>query len=230
MSPPSSSPPAGVPGTSNNAKYAIVAVLLIVGIGAMVVLRNFSSKANAPAPLPAASVPLSPTPPANPRLEDIPPPPPPEDSAETKKTGPRIVYVQAAGCDAKCVGQPSPDLGPALQVRAAQARRCYNSALAQDSSLKGKVTIAVRIGPSGNVCGFERHGLSECRQLCCKYLSGERRISLTPRRLRRSDRADELRPARPIGRRRHVRPAPAHGVLCPAMPGRRGRVRLRAEQ
>jgi outer membrane biosynthesis protein TonB len=152
MSPPSSSPPAGVPGTGNNAKYAIVAVLLIVGIGAMVVLRNFSSKANAPAPLPVASVPLTPTPPANPKLEDIPPPPPPEDSAETKKTGPRIVYVQAAGCDAKCVGQPSPDLGPALQVRAAQARRCYNSALAQDSTLKGKVTIAVRIGPSGNVC------------------------------------------------------------------------------
>jgi outer membrane biosynthesis protein TonB len=152
MSPPSSGPPAGIPGSSNNAKYAIVAVLLIFGIGAIVALRAFSSKASAPAPLPAASVPLTPTPPANPRLEDIPPPPPPEESAETKPTGPRIIYVQNAGCDGKCAGKPSADLGPALQVRAAQARRCYNSALAQDSSLKGKVTIAVRIGPSGNVC------------------------------------------------------------------------------
>ena len=152
MSPPSSGPPAGIPGSSNNAKYAVVAILLVIGIGAMVALRNFSDKSKAPAPLPAASVPLAPTPPANPKLEDIPPPPPPEDSADLKHAGPRIVYVQAAGCDAKCVGKPSPELGPALQVRAAQARRCYNSALAQDSSLKGKVTIAVRIGPAGNVC------------------------------------------------------------------------------
>jgi hypothetical protein len=152
MSVPSSGPPAGIPGPNNNTKYAIVAVLLILGIGAIVALRNLSNKANQPAPLPVASVPLTPTPAANPKLDDIPPPPPPEESAEAKPTGPRIVYVQNAGCDGKCVGKASPELLPALQVRATQARRCYNSALAQDSSLKGKVTIAVKIGPSGNVC------------------------------------------------------------------------------
>jgi hypothetical protein len=41
----------------------------------------------------------------------------------------------------------------ALQVRQSQARRCYNSALASDSSLKGHVTIAVKVGSGGNVCG-----------------------------------------------------------------------------
>jgi hypothetical protein len=39
-----------------------------------------------------------------------------------------------------------------LRVRGSQARRCYNQALANDSSLKGKVTLEVRIGPAGNVC------------------------------------------------------------------------------
>jgi hypothetical protein len=39
-----------------------------------------------------------------------------------------------------------------LQVRAGQARRCYNQALSQDSTLKGHVSINVRIGPSGNLC------------------------------------------------------------------------------
>jgi hypothetical protein len=62
------------------------------------------------------------------------------------------VYVQNAGCDGKCRGTSPPELGQALQVRASQARRCYNQALAQDSTLKGHVSIAVRVGPSGNVC------------------------------------------------------------------------------
>jgi len=87
----------------------------------------------------------------NPKLEDI-PPPAPEDSAEAKPTGPRIVYVQAAGCEAKCRGTSPPELEQALKVRQSQARRCYNQALAQDAQLKGHVSIAVRISPSGNVC------------------------------------------------------------------------------
>jgi hypothetical protein len=61
--------------------------------------------------------------------------------------------VALTGCEAKCVGAPPPDLSSALQGRAAQARRCYNSALAQDATLKGRVTIAVKIAPNGSVCG-----------------------------------------------------------------------------
>jgi hypothetical protein len=88
----------------------------------------------------------------NPKLDDIPPPPPVEEKPEAGPTGPRIVYVPGGGCEGKCVGNAPPELGQALQVRAAQARRCYNSALSNDSSLRGRVTVAVRIGPSGNVC------------------------------------------------------------------------------
>ena len=32
------------------------------------------------------------------------------------------------------------------------ARRCYNQALASDSTLKGHVSIAVRVGSNGAVC------------------------------------------------------------------------------
>jgi hypothetical protein len=39
-----------------------------------------------------------------------------------------------------------------LQTRAANARRCYNSALASDPTIEGLVRIGVRIGPDGSVC------------------------------------------------------------------------------
>jgi outer membrane biosynthesis protein TonB len=119
-------------------------------MGAVFWLRKPSASTAAPAPL--ASV-APPAPPTNSKLDDIPPPPPPEDSSEAKPNpGPRVIYAPNAGCDGKCRGTSPPELGQALQVRASQARRCYNQALAQDSQLKGHVSIAVRIGPGGNVC------------------------------------------------------------------------------
>jgi len=143
----SSRPP---PPPSNNAKYAVVAALLLVaGIGLTFWARKPSAAPPAPAPHASAAPSVAPT---NPKLDDIPPPPPPEDSAEAKPTGPRVVYVQNAGCDGKCRGTSPPELEQALAVRAMQAKRCYNQALAQDSQLKGHVSIAVRVGPMGNVC------------------------------------------------------------------------------
>jgi hypothetical protein len=56
-------------------------------------------------------------------------------------------------CDVKkCGGSVGDDLSRALAFRGQQARRCYNAALAQDATLKGKVTIAVRVGTNGQVC------------------------------------------------------------------------------
>lgn len=153
MSPPSSRPPAGVPVSGGNAKYAIVAVVLVLGIVAVIGQRNCSSHASGPAPLASAFVAPSSAPPSNPKLDDIPPPPPPEEKPEAGLTAPKVVYASsAAGCDGKCSGTPPPELGQALQARAIQARRCYNQALTQDSSLRGHVTIAVRVGPGGNAC------------------------------------------------------------------------------
>ena len=46
----------------------------------------------------------------------------------------------------------SADLEQALQFRVKQAHRCYDNALAQDATLKGKITVNVRVGSTGSVC------------------------------------------------------------------------------
>jgi hypothetical protein len=150
MNPPTSRPPS-VP-ESGNAKYVVVALLLLLSMGGIFAWRSMSNKtADAPAPVPVPSVAAAA--PTNPKLDDIPLPPPPEEKPEGGPTGPRIIYVNAmAGCEGKCVGTATPDLEGALQIRGAQAKRCYNQALASDSTLKGKVQLSVRIAPSGNVC------------------------------------------------------------------------------
>jgi hypothetical protein len=151
MSPQNSLPPAGLP-DQGNAKYAIVALLMVLGVGGLFAWRSASNKA-VPAPLPSASVGQTASAP-NSKLDDIPLPPPPDEPDPTSqaKAAPRFVGTAPTGCDGKCSGSASTELEQALQVRASQARRCYNQALSQDSSLKGHVTIALRIGPSGNLC------------------------------------------------------------------------------
>lgn len=153
MSPPSSRPPTGVPQSGGNAKYAIVAVVLLLGAGGLFYLRG-SNKPDVTPPPPVPSTSASTVATNNPLLDDIPPPPPPDVQPEGGK--PNVVYVPGApggGCEGKCSqAYASAELGQALQVRANQARRCYNAALAQDPSIKGHVSIAVRVGPGGNVC------------------------------------------------------------------------------
>jgi|SRR5579863_5657566 hypothetical protein len=148
--PPSSRPPAGLP-DSGNAKYAIAAIGFVAAAGALFAWRSCSRSEVVTLPPPLPSLTASAAPPVNPKLEDIPLPPPPEEKPPPG-VGPRIIYTSAGGCDGKCSGTSPPELGQALQARAGQARRCYNQALSQDSTLKGHVSINVRIGPAGNVC------------------------------------------------------------------------------
>jgi hypothetical protein len=149
-SPPSSRRPAGVP-ESGNAKYAIVALLLLGGTAGIYFWRSAANK-DVPVPIPSATVAQSAEAPSNPKLDDIPLPPPPDEEKPEAGPPPKVVYVQTGGCEAKCSGVAPPELEQALQVRGAQARRCYNQALAQDSSLKGHVVIGVKIGSSGSLC------------------------------------------------------------------------------
>jgi len=153
MSPPLSRQPAGVPQSGGNTKYALVAVVLLLGIGGIFAWRSLTNRDETPAPLPTVpSTVASLTPPFNPKLDDVPPPPPPEEKPEAGTGGIRYVTVPGGGCDGTCTGKATAELGAALQARGNQARRCYNSALASDSSLRGHVTIAVKVGPGGNVC------------------------------------------------------------------------------
>ncbi len=156
MSAPPSQAPAGVP--SGNGKYIAVVLLLFLGIGGIAVWRFTGNDPNANAlAAPSGSLAAgSLSAPVNPKLDDVPPPPPPVPDAAppiASTKGPAGVGGGSYGaCDAKCTGTASADLAGALQQRAAAARRCYNSALANDSSLKGRVVLDVKIATNGSVC------------------------------------------------------------------------------
>lgn len=150
--PPSSRQPAGVP-SGGGGKYVAVAVGLLGLVGAAVAWKT-CQKPPEPTVLYIDAAP-PPTFAGRNLDDDVPPPAPVEDAAPT--TGKKPVATQTAssfGCDAKvCTGSSSPELETALQFRAQQSRRhCYDAALAQDPTLRGKVTIAVRVGSNGQVC------------------------------------------------------------------------------
>lgn len=153
--PPTSVPPAGVPG-SGNAKYAAVVVILLLGIGAILLWKLVLNKPEQPVaqPTPSVAPPPSATEIPSSKLNAVPPPPPVASSAPTASApkGPAVAGGGMGGCDAKCTGQASGDLASALQVRASMARRCYQAALANDSTLKGRVVVSVKIAPNGSVC------------------------------------------------------------------------------
>jgi hypothetical protein len=55
-------------------------------------------------------------------------------------------------CLGKCRGRASADLGPALQARAAEGRRCYNEALRTTPTLEGHTTVSLRVAADGSLC------------------------------------------------------------------------------
>ena len=149
--PPASLPPAGVP--SSNGKFVVLAVVLLGVIGAVIAWKSCQKP---PAPIviaaPDARVPTAP--PRKNIDDDIPPPPAVEDSGAD--AGKKVTTVVAAGnpCDVKgtCTGTTNSEIETALSFRAKQAHRCYDNALALDPTLRGKISISVRIGSNGQAC------------------------------------------------------------------------------
>jgi hypothetical protein len=158
MSSESSGPPSTVPGVpqSGNAKYAVVALLLVIGTGALFAWRSLSSQTEPPAQVVMmSSASASATAATTSTLDYIPPPPKIDDKPESKPSAKVATgggAAPAGGCDKTCTGAAGNDLTAALTMRGQQAKRCYNQALQNDSTLKGHVSISVRVGPSGNVC------------------------------------------------------------------------------
>jgi len=60
--------------------------------------------------------------------------------------------ADVATCPQVCQGRATAPLGYALQMRAAETRRCYNQALASDPTLAGTMTVLVRIAEDGSTC------------------------------------------------------------------------------
>lgn len=61
--------------------------------------------------------------------------------------------AQAADpCAGKCTGHVGPALIEAIALRAKQAHRCYDTGLATDRTLRGRVSVHMTIGADGRVC------------------------------------------------------------------------------
>jgi hypothetical protein len=141
-------PPTG----GGNAKYVVVVLLLLGGLAGLWVWRSTSDKPQIVIHAPDANAPVN----LNQHIEDDVPPPPPEiDSGPD--TGTKMLSSSGgrpgAVCNAaRCSGASTNDLESALAFRAKQAHACYDSALANDANLKGKVAISVRVASNGQVC------------------------------------------------------------------------------
>ena len=141
-------PPAGVP--SGNGKFVVLALLLVGVIAAIVIGAKTCQKPQDPVVVVQDAAP--PPRPSQTVDEDIPPPVPVEDAGPDagKKT---TVIFTGNQCDVKkCTGATNSEVEIALSFRAKQAHRCYDNALSQDPTLRGKVSIAVRIGSNGQAC------------------------------------------------------------------------------
>jgi len=148
--PPPSSKAAGVP-PSGNGKYIAIALVLVGLIGAAIAWKTCQPPPPPPPPPVVDAGPPVKTTGRNPD-DDVPPPPPIEDAGPD--AGKKIIYITKSDqCDAKkCTGTSSPELETMLAFRVKQAHRCYDQALAQDATLKGKISIQVRVGAQGGVC------------------------------------------------------------------------------
>jgi hypothetical protein len=148
--PPSSMRPAqGVP-SGGNGKFILLAVLLLGVIGAVIGWKTCQKSPDPIALVPDAGPPPRPT--KNPD-DDIPPPPVVEDAGVDAGKKPTVVAFMGTQCEVKkCTGASTSDIETALAFRAKQSHRCYDNALAQDPTLRGKISIAVRIGANGTAC------------------------------------------------------------------------------
>lgn len=156
MSPTPSLAPQGVPPSGGNGKYIAVALLLLLGIGALLYWKVFSGpdpvKPVATTPIPSVT-----TPPTNTGLIDFVPPPPeepdsgPDTGAKPVSTGSGVAYN---ACDVKvCNGTPTTDMENGLGLLGRQTRRkCYEPALSQDPTIAGKVTVSVKVASNGQIC------------------------------------------------------------------------------
>ena len=140
---------AGVP-SSGNGKYAIIALLLVGGIGGLAAWK-FTKKD------PAAIVTTVTAPEtAKPIVRDDDMAPPPE--AITAATAAPTAKATATGggggtgCPSSCGGSAGSDLQAALALRGRQARKCYERELANDPKLAVHMTMAVRVSSTGAAC------------------------------------------------------------------------------
>jgi outer membrane biosynthesis protein TonB len=150
--PPSQREPAGLPPSSPNKKYAIIVLLMLIGCVAVVVLKM---RGATPPPAPVAPVSTFDAAPVS-HSDDVVPPPPPSDEPSATASAPTAGPTHGGtydACPKTCNGSASPELEQQLAFRARASHRCYDQALTQNGDLQGHLTVKVKVGTNGSVCG-----------------------------------------------------------------------------
>jgi outer membrane biosynthesis protein TonB len=140
------------PKSGGSGPIIIAAVLMLLLIGGLIVWKVIGSS-DAPKPV----TPVANTGSVQPTLDEPPPPPPPppvvEDAGKPEDKPKTKVASGPNPCSKACTGSASGGLQSALSGRAAQSRGCYETALRNNATLEGTITVAVKVGPDGAVCG-----------------------------------------------------------------------------
>ena len=146
---PSMRAPAGLP-PSGNTKYIAIVVVLLIGTAAVIALKTCGGSQPVAGPVrPASTFDAAPI---SHEENSIPLPPPPDEPVPDAGPGVRLTTTYDPCAVKSCSGTTTNELETQIAYRAKQAHRCYDQALAQDNTLKGHVTLKVRIGSNGAVC------------------------------------------------------------------------------
>ena len=140
------------PKSGGSGPIIIAAVLMLFLIGGLIVWKVIGSSDAPKPPTPVATNSVQPT------VDEPPPPPPPpppeEDAGKPDEKVPGKKVVSGPNpCSKECAGTATAALQSALSGRAGQSRSCYEKALSSNATLEGTLTIGVKVGPGGQVCG-----------------------------------------------------------------------------
>lgn len=146
--PKSTTPPP--PPTGGSSTYVGLGVVMLLIMGGLVWWKMGSSSEAPPPPPPPKQKKVEPV------IAEAPPPPPEEPKDAGPEAAPEKKVVQRTGgggpCSGTCNGTATPQLRSALGGKARQAKHCYERALRLNSTLQGKLMVAVKVGPQGQVC------------------------------------------------------------------------------
>lgn len=144
-----------LPKSGGSGPIIIAAVFMLLLIGGLIFWKVTGS-GETPTPQPTVAAAPSAPPPT---LDEPPPPPPPPpvveaDAGKPDDKGPKKAVVSGGSpCAKVCEGTATAALQSALSGRAGQSRSCYEKALSSNATLEGTLTVGVKVGPGGQVCG-----------------------------------------------------------------------------
>jgi len=139
------------PHSGSSGSYVWAAFAMLILAGGLVVWRVSNPSSMPPtaaAPVPSVTEQVKVSPP--------PPPPPPEEeppASAVASVAPVAKTARAANaCGGECKGEVSSELRAYLSGRASQGRKCYERALLQNATLKGRMKVQVRVSTQGQLC------------------------------------------------------------------------------